>query len=177
MSLPFRILPPVVVLVAACCLAQEEQPSEDGAEKEAAAKFRVYAKEVATAYELKAGDSGERKLRCVAEPVLRWTNPLGGQRARGEIYLWTDAGLPAAIVSINEFTDTEGRMHGEQEWCSLAQGRLSRRDLTAGPRPPESFRRRHCAMSRRRQNRQRGGCDRCATWPNALPARRRPARA
>jgi hypothetical protein len=49
---------------------------------------------------------------------------LGGQRARGEIYLWTDAGLPAAIVSINEFTDAAGRTHGEQEWCSLAAGPL-----------------------------------------------------
>src|SRR5579872_4918126 len=119
-----RVIPPVVMLMAACCMGQDPEPSREssGSEKEAAAKFRAYGKEIATAYELRSGDSARRKLTLVAKPVLRWTNPLGGQRARGEIYLWTDSGLPAAIVSINEFTDTAGRIHGEQEWCSLAAG-------------------------------------------------------
>ena len=120
----FRAVTPVILLVAACCLGQEPKSGarDDDSEKQAAAKFRAYAKEVATGYELRAGDKSQRKLTLVAEPVLRWTNPLGGQSARGEIYLWTDAGLPAAVVSINEFTDPEGRTHGEQEWCSLAAG-------------------------------------------------------
>jgi hypothetical protein len=126
MSLLIRFVSPVVVLAASLCLAQEPElaSGDTAAEKEAATKFRAYAKDVATAYELRAGERTTRKLMLVAEPILRWTNPLGGQRARGEIYLWTDAGLPAAIVSINEFTDAAGRLHGEQEWCSLSAGPL-----------------------------------------------------
>jgi hypothetical protein len=121
-----RSFMPVVVLVATCCLGQEQKSSnrDEGQVQETAAKFRAYAKEVATAYELRAGDGGKRKLTPISEPVLRWTNPLGGQRARGEIFLWTDAGLPGAIVSINEFTDAAGQTHGEEEWCSLAAGPL-----------------------------------------------------
>ncbi len=114
------------VLLAAWCGAQEpESSSRDGrTEEDSATKFRAYAKEVADAYELRAGEAEKRKLTLVADPVLRWSNPLGGQQARGEIYLWTDAGRPAAVVSINEFTDAAGRTHGEQEWCSLATGPL-----------------------------------------------------
>jgi hypothetical protein len=125
MSFLTRFLP-AVVLIPSLCLAQEPElaSGDAAAEKEAIARFRAYAKEVATAYELRAGEGATRKLPLVAEPILRWTNPLGGQRARGEIYLWTDAGLPAAIVSINEFTDAAGRLRGEQEWCSLAAGPL-----------------------------------------------------
>ena len=118
--------PTFVVLLAGWCAAQDPETTdgEADAEKQAAAKFREYAQGVATAYELRGGARGTRKLALVTEPVLRWTNPLGGQRARGEIFLWTDAGLPAAIVSINEFSDQMGNTQGEQEWCSLAAGPL-----------------------------------------------------
>jgi hypothetical protein len=120
-----RLVSPVVVLLATWCAAQEPSSAgRAGAEEEGTAKFRAYAKDVADSYELRAGDGGMRKLTLVADPVLRWSNPLGGQRARGEIFLWTDAGLPAAVVSINEFTDAAGRTHGEQEWCYLATGPL-----------------------------------------------------
>ncbi|HEV3343226.1 MAG TPA: hypothetical protein VG125_22835 [Pirellulales bacterium] len=121
-----RGLSPVVVLLASWCAGQEPDSSErdSRAEKEAATKFRAFAKEVAAAYDLRAGEGRTRKLTQVAEPVLRWSNPLGGQRARGEIFLWTDSGQPAAVVSINEFTDDAGATKGEQEWCSLAAGPL-----------------------------------------------------
>jgi hypothetical protein len=121
-----RLFSPIVVLLAGWCVGQEREPSshDAGAEEDAATKFRTYAKEVADAYELRAGDAEKRKLTRVSDPVLRWSNPLGGQRARGEIFLWTDAGLPTAVISINEFTDAAGRTHGEQEWCSLATGPL-----------------------------------------------------
>lgn len=109
-----------------CCLADEADSvvTENDPEKAAATKFRKYAKDVATAYDLRSGPGAARKLTLVAEPVLRWSNPLGGLRARGEIFLWTDSGVPAAVVSINEFTDSAGALHGEQEWCSLAHGSL-----------------------------------------------------
>jgi len=126
MILLIRSLPLVITIAAGVCSAQEPESSgpDAAAEKEAIAKFRSYAKDIAAAYQLRAGEGTERKVTLMTEPVIRWTNPLGGQRARGEIFLWTDAGLPAAIVSINEFTDAAGRIHGEQEWCSLAAGPL-----------------------------------------------------
>lgn len=122
----------VVVFWAGICMAQESGSSapDAPAEKESTAKFRASALEAASAFELRRGDGDQRKLARVADPVLRWSNPLGGQRARGEIFLWTDAGIPAAVVSINEFTDAAGRTHGEQEWCSLAAGPLAAK----GPR-------------------------------------------
>jgi len=126
MHILVRVLSPVVVLSAIWCTAQEPGTSDGNADpdKEGARKFRAYAKEVAAAYDLRTGDGSPRKLNFVAEPILRWSNPLGGQQARGELFLWTDSGQPAAIVSINEFTTAEGVTHGEQEWCSLAAGPL-----------------------------------------------------
>jgi hypothetical protein len=96
---PFvRHLLPLVAFAATWCVAQEPDADAPNAapEEEAALKFRAYAKDIVSAYELRGGEGPTRELTLVAEPVLRWSNPLGGQRARGEVFLWTDAGLPAA---------------------------------------------------------------------------------
>jgi hypothetical protein len=116
----------VVVLLTTLSGAGQDSDSatNDSGQDAQLAKFRTYAKEVATSYQLRLGDADSRTLTLVAEPVLRWSNPLGGQQARGEIFLWTDAGLPAAIVSINEFTSPKGDTAVEQEWCSLVDGPL-----------------------------------------------------
>lgn len=115
----------VLVLTGWSCVGQEaENTSRDPGQDEPATEFRIYAKETVAAYELRVGDAAARVLTLIPEPVLRWSNPLGGQKARGEIFLWTDAGLPAAIVSINEFTNSKGGTAVEQEWCSLVDGPL-----------------------------------------------------
>lgn len=120
-----------LLICGTACLGQEANSTNQTTESEKASaeKFRAYARETAIAYDLRAGNGGTRKLTLVSEPVIRWSNPLGGQQARGEIFLWTDAGLPAAVLSINEFTGSGGRVAGEEEWCSLADGPL----IATGP--------------------------------------------
>jgi len=109
--------------VLSCHVQAADSP--DGKSGEASATFRAYAKDVAAGYELTLGEPRANEAKLVAEPILRWSNPLGSQRARGEVFLWTHAGLPAALLSVNEFTDPAGQTHGEQEWCSLASGPLT----------------------------------------------------
>src|SRR4051812_41394378 len=98
-----------------------DAPAEDG-KQEVEAKFRAYAQAVAGEYELRSADDASDKFTRVTEPILRWSNPLGGHQAHGEIFLWTDRGLPVAVLSINEFTRVTGKVDGEHEWCSLRNG-------------------------------------------------------
>jgi len=100
--------------------AEERRP-----EVEAAKKFQAYAQAIASAYELQGGSKGDSKLTRVTEPILRWSNPLGGHQAHGEIFLWTNNGLPAAVLSINEFLRASGKVDGEHEWCSLTNGPIA----------------------------------------------------
>ena len=118
-SIYFWLLPP-------CCDGQapEDRPLEASSSADAAKQFADYAKATAGSYRLRAGEGGARELKLLAEPVLRWSNPLGGRQADGEIFLWTDSGLPAAILSLNEFTDKTGEKREEHEGCSLAAGSI-----------------------------------------------------
>jgi hypothetical protein len=61
---------------------------------------------------------------------LRWTNPLTENRAHGELFLWTDRGRPAAILSMYEYTDAKGVVHEHHEWASLALEPI----VASGPR-------------------------------------------
>jgi hypothetical protein len=118
------------LLIASWCSAQSPDSGEDRKpEVEAAKKFQAFAREVASGYELRSGGHDSRQFTRVAEPILRWSNPLGGQQAHGEIFLWTNTGLPAAVVSINEFTRVNGKVDGEHEWCSLTNGPI----VASGP--------------------------------------------
>lgn len=125
-TLPIFVLSIYFCLSPPRCVGQapEDRPQEASSSADAAKQFAAYAKGVAESYGLRAGDGGPRKLTLLAEPVLRWSNPLGGRQAHGEIFLWTDGGLPAAILSLNEFTDKAGQKREEHEWCSLAAGSI-----------------------------------------------------
>ncbi|HUY92666.1 MAG TPA: hypothetical protein VMV10_28255 [Pirellulales bacterium] len=120
-------LPIVVAFSASRCEgeAPDKPKREAGTQSDDAKEFAAYAKATAESYELRAGDDGQRKLSLLAEPVLRWTNPLDSAQGHGEIFLWTDAGLPAAVVSLNEYYDKAGRKHEQHEWCSLANGPIT----------------------------------------------------
>ena len=102
----------------------EDRETQAGSSADAAKQFAAYAKATAESYRLRSGEDPARTLKRLAEPVLRWSNPLGGQQAHGEIFLWTDGGLPAAVLSLNEFTDKAGQKREEHEWCSLAAGAI-----------------------------------------------------
>jgi len=71
---------------------------------------------------LKTAGEDARRLVLRKESLLRWTNPVTANRAHGELFLWTDRGRPAAVVSMYEYTDPMGKVHEHHEWCSLALG-------------------------------------------------------
>jgi hypothetical protein len=101
--------------------ASDDDPASD----EAAKKFQAYAKEQAQAYKAFGGKASDRKLTLAEQPILRWTNPLGGRNAHGEVFLWTDNSRPAAVLSLYEYTDTAGVVHEHHEFCSLTREGLS----------------------------------------------------
>jgi hypothetical protein len=93
---------------------------DDEQEAEAIRRFQAYAKETAARYELKTAGDAPRKLVQREESLLRWTNPLTANKAHGELFLWTDRGRPAAVVSMYEYTDAAGVIHEHHEWVSLS---------------------------------------------------------
>lgn len=98
--------------------AQQQGDSPD----EAAQKFQAAAKASAAGYALRADSADGRRLVLGEEPLLRWTNPLGGRKAHGDVFLWTDSGRPAAALSLYEYTTPDGVVHEHHEFCSLATG-------------------------------------------------------
>jgi hypothetical protein len=106
----------LLVLVRLGAVAQE--PAADDAE--AAKKFRAAAKASAGAYELRAESAEGRKLELREEPLLRWSNPLGGRNAHGDVFLWIDEGRPAAVLSLYEYNTPTGTVQQHHEFCSLA---------------------------------------------------------
>jgi hypothetical protein len=74
-------------------------------------------KAAASEYSLAVGERGERKVVLREEPVFRWSNPVQGSKD-GAVFLWTEAGLPRAIVGIYPNPDAGGGWH--HEWQSLA---------------------------------------------------------
>jgi hypothetical protein len=100
-----------------------EEP-DDGPEADAAKKFQAYARSVAAGYDLRADSADGRKLVLHEEPALRWANPLAGRKAHGDVFVWTDEGRPAAVLSLYEYTSPDGIVHEHHEFCSLAAGPL-----------------------------------------------------
>src|SRR5262245_50418895 len=94
--------------------------ADDDQEAAATKRFQAYAEQAAAKYRLQATDTQPRELKLRQESLLRWTNPLGGNQAHGELFLWTDRGRPAAVLSMYEYTDAMGVVHEHHEWCSLA---------------------------------------------------------
>lgn len=53
----------------------------------------------ATDFELSAGVDGDRKLKLIERPVLRWSNPVRAT-SDGAVFLWTENDRPAAALCI-----------------------------------------------------------------------------
>src|SRR5687767_2618045 len=109
-----RLIAVMLLLAAARAMADEKETSE----ADAASRFQERAKLVVKQYVVKADGQTGRELTRQSEPLLRWTNPLGGQQAHGEVYLWTDRGAPAAVLSLYELTRDTGVVE-HHEWSSL----------------------------------------------------------
>jgi hypothetical protein len=101
----------------------------------AAKRFQVHAREEAAAYDLRADSVSGRKLLLGAEPILRWTNPVPEKQMHGEVFLWTDAGRPAAVLCLFEMTESGG-VHEYHEFTSLAAGGLVTAGATSHPWSP-----------------------------------------
>jgi hypothetical protein len=97
---------------------------DDSAAAQAAKEFQAHAKAEAAAYEIRAESAEGPVLQLQGDAVLRWANPLGGRNAHGDVFLWTDEGRPAAVLSLYEFTSPDGVVHEHHEFCSLATGPL-----------------------------------------------------
>src|SRR5687767_14161800 len=110
-----------VALALFAGLAWAGQPAVDEP-GDAAKQFQAYAKSCAEAYEISVAPADEepRKLALTAEPILRWTNPLAGRQAHGELFLWTDDGRPTAVRSLYRWTAPDKIVHEHHEFCSLA---------------------------------------------------------
>lgn len=94
--------------------AGEGSPPEDKAQIAAALTLT---KEAAGKYEFTIGDSS-RPAALVAEPVLRWSNPLVGE-VHGNVFLWTAGGRPAVVSSI--FKWFSPHTHMSHEFHSLSE--------------------------------------------------------
>ncbi|HEX5106217.1 MAG TPA: hypothetical protein VFV87_20500 [Pirellulaceae bacterium] len=107
------------------------QVPEPDLSSDAAKEFQAYAKGCAAAYDIQvqAQEGEPRQLALTAEPILRWTNPLAGRQAHGEVFLWTDDGRPTAVLSLYQWTAPDKAVHEHHEFCSLATASLA----TAGP--------------------------------------------
>jgi hypothetical protein len=103
-------------------LAASGTHADDEQEAEATKRFQAYAKATAAKYDLKTAGDQPRQLKLRDESLLRWTNPLTANKAHGELFLWTDRGRPAAVLSMYEYADAKGVIHEHHEWCSLALG-------------------------------------------------------
>jgi hypothetical protein len=102
--------------------AQLPDDPENAAPDDAARKFQAAAKASAAGYALRADAADGRELKLSEEPLLRWANPLGGRKAHGDVFIWTDEGRPAAVLSLYEYTTPDGVVHEHHEFCSLATG-------------------------------------------------------
>jgi hypothetical protein len=113
----------VFLLSSQALLAQDgKSPADTDAEGDRV--FSDYALQAAASYESLAGPNGERKLSLFNKPVLRWSNPLVTNEVSGEVFLWTDDGRPAAVLSLYRYTK-DGERHESHEFLSLSQEPLA----------------------------------------------------
>lgn len=91
----------------------------DGRESE----FQQQAGQGASRYEFTVNDQVEASL--VEQPLLRWSNPVGGDWD-GRVYLWTTDKRPAVIASIYKAYHRDGQPISH-EFHSLTDGKLMAR--------------------------------------------------
>jgi hypothetical protein len=88
------------------------------AEDPSAPSFAERARASAAAYQCRIG-SDRRELIFHPKSLLRWTNPISGREAQGEVFLWTDRGRPAIVLSIYEMPSADGPPREHHEFSSL----------------------------------------------------------
>jgi hypothetical protein len=91
----------LLLLPLAICPSATAAEEDDAAAKEKNQAQRLeFMKAQAAGYRFAAADSDRRELQIVAEPLLRWTNPVSGLQD-GTLFLWTEkSGRPAAAAQV-----------------------------------------------------------------------------
>lgn len=89
-----------LMLIFLVALGQNEPPRQPAAEEKAEAAARLeFMKQSASVYDVTVGEK-KTPLRLVAEPVLRWTNPVSNI-PDGVLFLWIDAaGRPQVAAQV-----------------------------------------------------------------------------
>lgn len=90
-------------------LADDASANQTKAER--TKRFREYAAKAAREYRFTSNDNTPFTLR--PEPILNWTNPVGGDWD-GIVFLWTAAGRPQAVVSMYKGYDAPGEPLGHE---------------------------------------------------------------
>jgi hypothetical protein len=111
----------IATVAAAPCgnLPAVEEPGktkdEDARQKEQTKKLQRSASQ----HTLCPADDPKRPFQFHADPLMRWSNPLGGAKD-GAVYIWSDGHRPQAIFKI--FSHDGDVFH--HEWQSLAEGAI-----------------------------------------------------
>lgn len=130
----------------ALALAADDQgASETGTEhleKQRSAEALKLCLQGSREYRLFLDDARKTELELKPEPLLRWSNPSIGS-IHGVVFVWTDAGRPAAIASIYKWFEPHDHMAFEVH--SLADrpllGNLGDRPVWNSSRPGIDFKR------------------------------------
>ena len=102
-------------------IAQCDDKKEDASQRETMLKAM---RTTAMTYSMSIG---ERRLKLIEDPIMRFSNPQGVSKD-GAIFVWTDNGRPQALFKIYKM---DGETFG-QEWQSLSEQRLrAERDGTS----------------------------------------------
>lgn len=126
-SLRHRLIVAVGVCLASCGPVVADEPVDPAAEATELKTERLKSmKRTADRYEFFTAGEKPVPLNRVSEPILRWTNPVRGAKD-GCLFLWTENGGPAAILSLYPpFGGTGDRF--DHELLSLSsQGLIARR--------------------------------------------------
>jgi hypothetical protein len=110
----------LLMLLAISVVGQANPTKEANADQDRVAAERLaYMKTSAKTYEFLVGEEKQRQCELVAEPLLRWNNPIAEEHDAA-LFLWTDGGRPVAAAQF--FARDTLWMH---EFQSLWPGRFS----------------------------------------------------
>ena len=97
----------LVLLSALTAVAQEADKNSAGDPGTVnASKAAEFAADEAQRYDIRYADDRHDQIELLRQPVLRWSNPTGGE-VYGSVFLWTSDGCPAAAASIYQFFDRD----------------------------------------------------------------------
>lgn len=113
-------------LIFICAVALGQSDATPSGDEEAAAqveRWRKYYRSVAGEYAMESGSDPRTTLTLQPEPVFHWSNPAGGARSHGSMFVWTHEGRPEVVGTIwsREPDPTAGKRFTVHSLHSLSQ--------------------------------------------------------